>query len=100
MFCGYNLHEGVRITAGERYLLTGFVDLRAPPSVLERFTRGQPVAAGGGHRFCFTDFASPHLPFNVAMLQERYERSGEALLHAIAYAPSPVPMSTVVCSDW
>jgi len=91
VFCGYNVHEGVAITEGERYLLTGFVDLRAPPSVLKRFTEGQPILAEGGNQFCFTDFASPHLTFNVAMLRERYECTGDALLRAIAYAPSPVP---------
>jgi hypothetical protein len=92
VFCGYNLHEGVQISSGARYLLTGFVDLRAPPSVVERFTRGQPAFAGKpANHFCFVDFASPHLPFNVAMLRERYECTGHALLHAIAYSPSPVP---------
>ena len=110
VFCGYNVHEGVHITSGERYLLTGFVDLRAPPSVLERFTKGQPILADDGtnHRFCFTDFASPHLPYNIAMLKERYEcteSSGQALLRAIAYAPSPVPYLDLgplarQCDEW
>lgn len=90
-FCGYNLHEGVRIARGARYLLTGFVDLRAPPSTLARFTEGQPVARRTPAAACLTDFASPHLPFNVAMLRARYETRGEALLHAIAYAPASVP---------
>ena len=96
VFCGYNMHEGVRITRGERYLLTGFVDFRAPPSELGRFTAGQPLVAagqGGKNAFCFSDFPSPHLPYNVALLRERYgcPDGGEELLRAIAYAPPAVP---------
>ena len=94
VFCGYNMHEGVRITQGERYLLTGFVDLRAPPSVLGRFTSGQPLVAadqGEKNTFCFFDFPSPHLPYNVALLRERYGCGGTALLRALAYAPPAVP---------
>lgn len=92
-FCGYNLHEGVPITEGVRYLLTGFVDLRAPPSVLSRFTDGQPIVEGEERLrkiHCLTDFASPHLPFNVNMLRSQYECDGEELLRAIAYGPSPL----------
>ncbi len=91
-FCGYNLHEGAAVQAGVRYILTGFVDLRAPPSVMARFTTGQPVTEHGRgprHRL-FTNFASPHLPFNVVMLSDAYEASGEELLRAIAYSPPSI----------
>ena len=92
VFCGYNVHEGVAIRAGVRYLLTGFVDLRAPASVLARFTCGEPVAdePAAELRRLLTGFASPQLPFNVATLASRYQASGEALLRAIAYTPPAI----------
>tara|TARA_B110001452_G_scaffold112735_1_gene93576 strand:- start:1207 stop:1602 length:396 start_codon:yes stop_codon:yes gene_type:complete len=75
---------------GERYLLTGFVDLRAPPAVMARFRSCQPLLPDAGTGY-LVDFASPHLPYNVALLRERYGAHGDALLRAIAHAPCPIP---------
>ena len=37
LFCGYTMHTGVPITAGTRYVLTGFVDFRAAVEAVRPF---------------------------------------------------------------
>jgi len=85
-FCGYNYHEGVAVTKGCRYILTGFVDYReADERVQPFYGAGElPRPYGAGSH----DFPSPHLPTNRARLSEAYGHAvGSELLRRIAYNP-------------
>jgi len=88
LFCGYTMHTGVQVTEGSRYILTGFVDYRAPVELVRPFYGALPgilpMVYGAGSN----DFPSPHLTTNHERLSEAYDGArGEALLRSIAYSP-------------
>ena len=100
IFCGYNPHAGVEVTRGTRFILTGFVDYRAPFEDLRHFDNGKVPYSK------WTDFPNPSLSYNVQYLSERYDGArGVALLRHIANAPQHVPNLDctelgVFCAAW
>ena len=106
LFCGYNYHAGVPVTSGTRYILTGFIDYRADAEDVRPFygdlPGDLPTAYGAGSR----DFPSPHLAINSEKLSQAYGGlENDALLHAIAYSPSPFPYVDLTtlkaqCAGW
>ena len=85
---GVCAHKGVRITKGERFIITGFVDVCAPPEV------GAKFGLDNGFTVAYAQkpdtLVAPHLLVNVAILCDAYGARGLQLAHAIAYAPSPI----------
>ena len=92
LFCGYQHHEGVAVTEGCRYILTGFVDLRDEDEKVRPFYGTLPGELPRPHGAGSHDFPSPHLPTNLARLQRAYGgAAGTELLEAIAYQPPALP---------
>jgi hypothetical protein len=72
-FCGKQLHAGLPVTAGKRYILTGFVDWRPPLSKWPQFT-----SLGADIRVA-NDFVQPYCATNVIKLMRRHSRVGNDL---------------------
>ena len=88
LFCGYNRHGGVPVLGGERYVLTGFVDLRSDVASVRRFYGDLPGELPRPYGAGSNDFPSPHLATNSERLSHAYGGArGDALLEAIAYSP-------------
>lgn len=89
LFVGRNRHAGARVTRGVRFILTGFVDLRAPRRVTEKLDA--EMRRLGGVCPYETEFRRPFLRYNVRRLSERTGLRGEALLRELASSKVRVP---------
>ena len=87
LFAGQNLHQAVRVTAGERFILAGFIGVGGPPEAAERLGR-EVVRAGGAGCPRHVQMERPDLRHNAARLRQSVEppeaRSGVRLVQALA----------------
>ena len=92
LFCGYNYHQGVAVTAGCRYILTGFVDYRDADDAVAPFYGTLPGPLPRPYGAGSHDFPSPHLPTNLERLKAAYgSGGGRDLIERIAHAPPALP---------
>lgn len=91
LFCGYTRHSGLRVSAGERYILTGFVDYRAPASDVRPFYGDLAGALPRPHGAGSEDFPSPHLLPNLERLRAAFGADGAELLRLIAHGAPALP---------